>query len=611
MIHFVVAVGTPAAVERLSPRLPLSLAATRLFEGEHIERTGPSGTWAVAAIATPDPTCEARLATDGDALAIVNGPALSIGGDQRRLAGDLLQRFRSTGTAAVAGALGGSYNFVGIAPAIGLRGFSDFSGLSPIYWYEGPDFAAFSNRSTTITSLIGSEESDLRSLAWVIGHANLFGDCMPARPVSYLPPGREAHVGWGDARVRLDVSPVWVWPAPSEDRGRESLDPGEWDEIADALVDNFRSLAAFDGPLRLSLTGGKDSRLCLALAKAAGLRGRVDTFTNGPIGSPEVECAAAVAQAAGFPHTRLGHGAARTSVSRVMPAFEPSVLWRRLRQHAYRFEAIVCPWDGMTDPLRNTTLSIKGFGGELYRGPGGHAKRFKREHPATVEAMAEMFVDYHQPHDPIGVLRRDEVAFQAEWLKSWVYSTAERVRFDLLPEKFYVDYRLGHWNGPMQQATPGRIATNPLLSSSVARKILELSAEANGAERLHFEVMRRAAPELVTVPFLKDAWSPEIAADSRVELPRDGYRTKVSPTNRNLKVWQWRFLESEGKAIARVFREAARETDMGAVCDMKKLRRIGSKSAQIEKVVEAKAVLSGLCAALSLLGRAEPVLDRP
>jgi hypothetical protein len=445
----------------------------------------------------------------------------------------------------------------------------------------------------------------------VIGHANLFGEQMPARSVRYLSPGCEAIVGRTDSRVTLRPSPVWVWPEPSDDGGRENLSPAEWDEITDALVTNFRALRSFSGRVRLSLTGGKDSRLCLALAKAAGLEHRIGTVTTGAVDSPEVQCAAAVAEAAGFSHKHAGPPVTIAQVLAGNAPFNPDAVWRRLRQHAYRFEAIVCPWDGMTDPLRSTRVNVKGFGGELYRGPGGHAKRFKREHPTTVEAMANMFVDYHQPHDPLKVLRPDEVAFQAEWLKSWVHDEVKRVRFDLAPEKFYVDYRLGHWNGPLGQSTPWRINVNPLLLPTATRKILELPLEIRGSERFHFEVMRRAAPELVAVPFLNDVWAPEIAADSEIDLPREPYPTAVEASGRTMKTWQWRFLNTQGKTIAALFKDAAHNTDMGAICDMRKLRRIARRSDQIKRVIDAKAVLSSILVALALVERVEPVLDRP
>jgi hypothetical protein len=285
MIHFVVVTGTPTAVERESRRLWRALETTRLQDGERIEHIGTSRTWAVAAISSADRVCRARLAVDGDAMVVANGPLFAATGDHAHVIVDLLQRFRASGSDAVAAALGGSYNFVGIDPSIGVRALVDFSGLSPLYWHQAADFAVFSNRSTTIGQLL-SNEWDVRALAWVIGHANLFDDQLPAKGVSYLPPGREARVAWGETQVRVTESSTWVWPLLSDERGRDNLEPGEWDEITERLVANFRALRELQGPLGLSITGGKDSRLCLALAQAAGLRDHLETTTAGTIDSP-------------------------------------------------------------------------------------------------------------------------------------------------------------------------------------------------------------------------------------------------------------------------------------------------------------------------------------
>jgi hypothetical protein len=74
MIHFVVVTGTPTAVERESRRLWRALETTRLQDGERIEHIGTSRTWAVAAISSADRVCRARLAVDGDAMVVANGP---------------------------------------------------------------------------------------------------------------------------------------------------------------------------------------------------------------------------------------------------------------------------------------------------------------------------------------------------------------------------------------------------------------------------------------------------------------------------------------------------------------------------------------------------------
>jgi len=355
--------------------------------------------------------------------------------------------------------------------------------------------------------------------------------------------------------------------------------------------------------VHLSLSGGKDSRLCLALAKAAGLDDIVLLRTNGSADSPEVECAAAVARATGLPHERRGpptvqpQDAPEAAQER---SFEP--WWRRLRQHVYRYEGVVSPWDGMTNPMRSTTLNIRGIGGELFR--RGNVKRIRKAQAKSTKVFARL----HGAHvDPLGALRSGQRAFQDDWRAQWFDVAAEHVRFDLLPEKWYVDYRMGHWNGPLAQSKPGYINVVPLLSPAAARKNMELSVKARSSDRFHFEVMRRAAPELVQVPFLGDTWGPSIAATSPVDLPKEPFPVQLAPTEQVLHGSKWRFIEAESDRICEIFSEAERETRMGDICDLATLRT--AVRADGLKGGEVKELFSSIGVAIALLGRAEPAID--
>jgi hypothetical protein len=606
VIHFVVVVGEPASVEREARRLRDALEATRLHDGERVEHLAPSKTWAVAAISAADRVCATRLAVDGDTMVVVNGPALATDGDQAGLVDGLLRRFRERGSEAVAGALAGSYNFVGVAPEIGTRAFGDFSGLCPLYQASRGDIAVLSNRSSTIAHLVGAGWN-LQAFAWVIGHANLFDDDVPAAGVSYVPPGCEARVAWAGHDITVERAATWIWPEPSGGPSRDNLDDREWDDVTAAMVSSFRALRELDGPLRLWITGGKDSRLCLALAHAAGLRDHVETVTAGAHDSPEVECAATVAAAVGFAHRRQGPPARPVDgPPPAPPRFDADKVWRNLRQDVYRYEGIICAWSALQN-TRAPQFNIKGFGGELYR--RGNAKQFGAE-VEDLDELARKFVNYHQVHDPLGVLRDDEAQRQREWLQDWVYESARHVRLDLLPEKFYVDFRLGHWSGPLLQDAPVCINVNPLLLTHAARKNTELSVAARGSERFHFEVMRRAAPELVGLPFLNDEWAPLIRADSPVPLATGPFQASVEPTGRVLtgRNLGWRLMEHDEKSLARLFRDA-RRTDLGEICDVQRLRRVARAAGQLKKSAPVKELHSSIGVALALLGRAEPVLD--
>ena len=611
MLHFVLVAGPPAGVARLSVRLSRSLEATRVFDGELITRTAASTTWATAAIACPDGICPMRLKTDAESIVIVNGPALARHGDQTRLVDGVHRAFREGGTSAVASALTGTYNFVGVDPAEGLRAFGDCSGLFPLYWSEGPDACVISNRSSTVAAVLGRSGWNRHALAWVIGRANLFGENLPVQGVHHIPTGREAQAGWGAATIRLEKSPEWVWPEPSTARGREDLTPREWDDITDELVSNTRLLRNLDVPMRLALTGGKDSRLSLALAKAAGLQDTVTPFTSGGRKHPECELAINVATAAGFRHNALSAPTrVRADVDDgARQAFDGAMEWRRLRRQIFRYEGIVAAWDNRSRWAKPDELVIEGFVGELYR--NGHEALFRKPHAITLESYMSMFPSYHLAGRRAGVqlLIRDEEAFETDWIRRWVRTAASEVRLDVLPVKFYVDQRLAHWTGPLQQNAEF-VTINPLSCANVARKVLELSLEARNRDGFHLEVMKRAAPELLDIPLFHDQWAsplrpspqPKHAAPPAGRPPNMYALTKHRPA--------WAFLERETSSIVRLFEEAERRTSMGTFCDMDKVLSLARLGGELQNA-RARELFCCIGVAMSMLGLAEPLFDKP
>jgi hypothetical protein len=378
------------------------------------------------------------------------------------------------------------------------------------------------------------------------------------------------------------------------------------------LIAQLQPLATIGEPLQLGLSGGKDSRLCLALATAAGLGDRLTTHTGG---TQEVPFARAVAAAAGVAH-RVGPPKPASTTNPSSPA--PGDTWHRVRTNITRYDAIVCAWSALKNPIF-AAVSIRGYG---------------LPHGIQLSADASLLQSYGEL-DALGVVRREEAEAERAWLREWLSRNEHDVRADLLPEKFYVDFRLGHWSGPNIQGAPVHVDINPLLMQEAWRKCLQLSPAARRAERFHFEVMRRAAPELVTLPFYEDGWAPEIVASSSLALPvrplpgqprasrsslrrsplvrqvRAVLKRRSPPARapqRRTATEAWSFLERDRDAIASLIDEAARETAFDTICDAKRLRRAVQSSEPFVRVGRARQVTNAVGVALTLLGRAEPVV---
>ena len=540
-------------------------------------------------------------------MAVVNGPALLAGSEPTRMAHDVLDAFLAGGSTAVSGKLGGGYNFVGIAPSIGLRAFVDFSGVTPLYWHQGNDARIFSTCATIIGALVDPGGWDMQAFGWLLAAGNLFGERMPSRGVSHLPPGYEAAVDWAGGKVALDRAPNWVWPEPAEDAGRDDLTSAEWDEVTHELVANFRAMKGLGTPVRLASAAARTRGSASLLSKAAGLEDVVSLRTNGPADSPEVECAAEVARVAGFPHERIGPPAAPATPVAEAPVepepFPSEQWWTRLHQHVYRFEGIVSPWDGLTGPIRRTTLNIRGIGGELYR--RGNVKRVRHSRLTSTEELARLYAD---GSDRLEVLRPTEASFQADWRARWFEGRGRSGA--LRPAPGEVVRR-----PPAEPLERSAGAGDPGHDQRAPAPVVGRGAEEHGAVGGHPQqrppALRGHAPDRARAARGAD---PQRRVGSRHRrhlahpAPPRAVPVRLAPTTKVLARPKWDFLTVEAPAIDRLLRDANRHTDMGDLCNIRRLRRQLRRTEGFGEW-KGKQIYSAIAIAIALLGRAEPVVD--
>jgi len=208
---------------------------------------------------------------------------------------DLAQSlFRERGTKAVE-AMKGAFVLC-VMRATSVEVFADHLGLRKLFYSVGPGGSIVTNR---IDYCIGSQTPRLDRVA-IASHAMLHhfaGGSTPYEGVRYL-------AGGGHLSVRPSAIPeVESWWRPSEllekRTERENL------SAHDILNDIFSQyLAAFQPKrVRMSLTGGMDSRLLLSSLLA--LDARPETYTYGDATSADVELAGRISNALMLDHEIL------------------------------------------------------------------------------------------------------------------------------------------------------------------------------------------------------------------------------------------------------------------------------------------------------------------
>lgn len=603
MINYIAFTGNPANVKKMYSMAENVLLENITFKPLAVaKKISANAKWAYIVYADDKKELDQRVVSDLRGFFLINGPALRFK-DNLDVASAAMDASVSANPDLIFESISGSFNCTFINSRNGLISFPDFSGTYPIYHRKIDDVVFVSNRATALAKLEPETGFEFSSLSWLIGHSNIFSENTPYDDVYQIKPGEYLKTKIGQSDISLIKFNNQIWPIEEKDYVLDDLTNEEWDDIVDELLKNIKAAASrIDGNLQISLTGGKDSRLTLALALGAGLKDSIITFTSGPEGSPEIACAASLAKLAGVQHQPK-----ILKKSQENQDFEST--WKKLRLHNFRYESFICPWDGAGAGIVNRrSIDITGFGGELYRGPGGHAKQFKNLSFLKETELINFWINYHQRMDPHNILRESYKDYQISWMKNWLHANEGVVRKDVLPEKFFVENRLSNWNGPLAQNVIGRTTLMPLLSQNIAKKILRLNPTSRTMEYFHFTVMAKAFPDLVSHPFLNASWDLQLNGRMGLFFSTDPWDGKKS-LPRSIQAWQFEFLENEKNNIIDLLDFSYHKTDIDKIFDVRKVINWLKENDNYKTVVDAKVIMSAIALAHTLTGKSDVVKD--
>jgi hypothetical protein len=272
--------------------------------------------------------------------------------------------------------------------------------------------------------------------------------------------------------------------------------PGGARDVAESLVAAVAPLRDAGGPVELSLTGGKDSRLISAALVKAGVP--VVARTHGFDDHPDVVVAAEIARRLGIEHV------VRTPAA---PGQRVDVLGR-IRATVLVADGMLSAFEnvGRPDPAASPALTAGGHGGELLR--GGYAETSGRlaaagglrraVAPARRAARsAELLRRLTTKH--LGLIRRGPAAAYVASLAPWTPRLARHPMQAL--DDFYLVNRAGRWSAAARQAYLLRERlVQPLFDDRVvlAARTVPLTDRVSGA--LSAAVLAELSPALADVP---------------------------------------------------------------------------------------------------------------
>jgi hypothetical protein len=257
-------------------------------------------------------------------------------------------------------------------------------------------------------------------------------------------------------------------------------------------VASVRALADWPGrPNVVPITGGRDSRLVLGAALAAGIE--FEATTGGDEGSADVVLGRRLAEAGGVGHSPLPHD----------PHGSVWDDWRRAAEvvdltssgTASLADAAGFPLGPRPGPL---VLWHSGQGGEIARSYYGVGRG---DRGALARKLTRAFLGRRPGRaDVLSEQGRELVHGQiAAWVSERLEAGAAPAD---VPDLFYLERRMGTWAGPSHGCVEYiRDTTSPLWSHRLLPDLLGAPAPQRARHLFHLRVLERLAPQLVEIPF--------------------------------------------------------------------------------------------------------------
>jgi len=391
-----------------------------------------------------------------------------------------------------------------------LQAFGDPAGLHQLFHAEA-GLPVLANRAALVAVLTGDRQPDRESALWLVAIGYRAGASSGWAGVRQLDQG--AMLVTDAAGVRIRTTPLTL----PEARGFDAALMAEGIKQAKAAI----RLAAGDGPFDLPITGGKDSRVVLAIALAAGLRDRLTLFTRGYAGHPDVAVGAMIAERIGVPHRR------EPPLGLDQPAdLDPVAFLDRLRLIAFQTDGGMGGWDNVfgTEVGRGTIVS--GHLGEVLK---AYAKK-QPEGPLDAVAMVRL----QAPFDPIELLHPESRHQLVAMLdRQMAEARAAGAEEGDLPDLFYWRNRVPNWLGGIRGVKSfERQPVLPLGAPALMRLAFRMTAGERKIELAHYRLIEAAAPELLDLPFAHQAWHPDLGVPAVAPV-------LASPDAPLFGNWQW------------------------------------------------------------------------
>jgi hypothetical protein len=411
---------------------------------------------------------------------------------------ELAHRCRTGSVAEHVEGLAGMYSLVNLDSDGAGQIFSDPLGLSLVYTGETADVTVYASRADAVAWVITPANErparDPMGVAWLAYAGHLVGERTGFAGVRVVPQGSYVEVRPDRGATLRTWTPAPWRPVASVDSPDELIEPVRQDIGA-----NVRVLATMPADETLvDLTGGRDTRLVLAVLLSEGLSKRVTFRTYGQEDIPDIPIARELAEHFGLEHRSGVHRGIRGSAE------------SRSRSFLHLTSGMVSIWDGADRRAADSALSISGLCGEIM------STHFAGTWDVRSRASLERCFSTRWGFGSRGLLRPELHAALMQEARESLYDdpVGGASPLDLI-DVFFLRHRLRRWTGTIAESDLSN-STFPLYTLTGLRAAFAIGGPLRRSEYLHRRVMLATCPELVDWRFAGAGWPKPVTQRKRI-----------------------------------------------------------------------------------------------
>lgn len=469
---------------------------------------------------------------------------------------------------------------------------ADPLGVAMVYRADGDGYSVVTNQAALAAALVTppgrTPSRDLDAVAHLAFTGTLANGRTGFADVRVIPQATVLHLAAGaSAREATWSTRPWF-----------GADPVGVDDAVDLGMDRLRAavrLLVTGGDERAvcELTGGKDSRLVLAMLLAEGRTEDVEFRTWGSPTLPDVVVASRLTERYGLDH-RAGSEPLVVRTGRPRPVrrrregadieVRTMDIEEHYRHHVWASSGAISLWDLHTPTWPPAAApSLCGIGVEIMTTNYAATDRIDRP-----ELLAR-FVDRGGfVYDSARLLRSDAARhLRAEVVREILDAGPDGGDARDAVDGYYVRGKFRRWSGAIAELDV-RDRIFALYDLPVFRAAFALGATTRRSDVLHYRLMEASAPGLADEPFSGGGWSPELvrAVGDRPGLPiRSGGRTWLPPAA-EVELFRIRRALHRGRrpTVAAIARR--RRTVGGRAAEENRMRDLDRKKAVLRTLLD-------------------------